>query len=111
MKTPPSTLSDKAIAQLLARYKCPTTFAAVRTVFMGNIASPLLNVSPLATVEMLWQGQMPTFESGEEAEALFGALMGGLWNRLAEHQDHRNPFRLLRDPIAPTREGLQYLAQ
>ena len=110
MKTPTSPYSDKAIALLLTRYKCPTPLGAVRTALLGNIASPILDASPLATIESLWRGQMPTFESGEDAEELYGALLRGLWNRLAEHQSARNPFRLLREPFELTRPGLRALA-
>jgi hypothetical protein len=112
MKAPPAapTLSDKAITALLERYKCPKPFAAVRTLLMGSIASPSLNVSPLAALETLWEGQMPKFESGEDAQALVDALIGGLWNRLAEHQSSQQPFALLRAPVALTRLGLEALA-
>lgn len=102
--------SDVVIKTLLTRYGCPTPFGAVRTTLLGNIASPILTVSPLAAIESLWQGHMPTFQSPTDAEELFGALIGGLWNRLAEHQNSRNPFRLMRAPVTPTRHELRELA-
>lgn len=95
---------------LLERYKCPTTFPVVRTVFMGRISSPNLTVSPMAAMAMLWNGQMPEFESAEDAQAAVDTLIGGLWNRLAEHQNSRLPFRLLRPSVKPTREELLALA-
>src|SRR5437773_8148583 len=111
MKTSPApTPSDEAITALLERYKCPKSFAAVRAIFMGNIASPVLALSPLAALETLWEGQMPVFESADDAQALIGALIGGLWNRLAEHQSSRQPFQLVRAPVALTRQGLGALA-
>lgn len=77
---------------------------------MGNIASPTLTLSPVAALEALWEGKMPVFESADDAQALFGALIGGLWNRLAEHQSSRHPFRLVRAPVAITRPALSALA-
>jgi hypothetical protein len=63
---------------------------------MGAIASPALQVSPMHCVSALWSGTLPEFQSKAEAEELFSALVAGLWNRLAAHQDSRTPFRLLR---------------
>lgn len=102
--------SDKTIAALLEQYKCPLPFAAARAILMGNIASPIFSLSPLATLETLWDGQMPVFESGDDAQALFDALIGGLWNRLADHQSSRHPFQLVRAPVASTRPELGALA-
>jgi hypothetical protein len=104
------THSDTAITALLAQYECPTPFAAARAILMGNIASPTLTLSPVAALEMLWEGKMPVFESADDAQALFDALIGGLWNRLAEHQSSRHPFRLVRAPVAITRAALGALA-
>jgi hypothetical protein len=70
---------------------------------MGNIASPTLTLSPVAALEALWEGKMPVFEAADDAQALFDVLIGGLWNRLAEHQSSRHPFRLVRAPVAITR--------
>ena len=104
------TPSDKAISALLEQYKCPTPFAAARAIMMGTIASPMLSLSPLAALEKLWNGQMPVFESGDDAQALFDSLIGGLWNRLADHQSSRHPFQLARAPVARTRSELGALA-
>jgi hypothetical protein len=101
---------EKALTALLDRYQCPTALPAIRTILMGNIASPILGVSPLAPVQMLWNGAMPEFESEEDVQTLVNALIGTLWNRLAEHQNSRNPFRLTRTPVEPTRAALQALA-
>ncbi len=106
----PEPPSDQAIAQLLERFNCPTPFAAARAVLMGSIASPVLDLSPVAAVEMLWDGVLPVFESAGDAQALFDPLIGGLWNRLATHQNSRHPFRLVRVPFAITPLGLQSLA-
>lgn len=108
--TNPDAPSDKTIAALLEQYKCPTPFAAARAILMGTIASPILSVSPLATLETLWDGHMPAFESGDDAQALFDALINGLWNRLADHQSSRHPFRLVRAPVASTQPELGALA-
>jgi hypothetical protein len=77
---------------------------------MGNIASPVMDASPLHTVKGLWGGELPEFDSVEAVNELVNALIGGLWNRLTEHQSRRNPFRLLRFDVPETREGLKQLA-
>jgi hypothetical protein len=102
--------SDAEVIALLKRYKCPTPFHAVRTRFLGNIASPVMGASPLRTVKQLWGGELPEFDSIEAANELLNALVAGLWNRLAAHQSSRNPFRLIRFEVAQTREGVKHLA-
>ena len=102
--------SDAEVIALLKRYKCPTPFHAVRTRFLGNIASPVMGASPLQTVKQLWGGELPEFDSIEAANELLNALVAGLWNRLAAHQSSRNPFRLIRFEVAQTREGVKHLA-
>ncbi len=42
---------------------------------MGTIASPKVGASPLRTIEGLWPGGLPTFESTDEADRLMEALM------------------------------------
>lgn len=102
--------SDAEVVALLKRYKCPTPFHEVRTRFLGNIASPVLHASPMKTVQNLWGEEMPEFDTIDAANELFHALVGGLWNRLTEHQSARHPFKLLRFEVAATREGLKHLA-
>jgi hypothetical protein len=48
--TPPS-VSDDQVRALLQRYRCPVPFHAVRTRFLGNIASPDMQMSPIKTVK------------------------------------------------------------
>ena len=95
---------------MLERYKCPVPFHEVRTRFLGNIASPAPGASPMETVKQLWGGELPEFDSIEDANELFNVLVSGLWNRLTAHQSSRNPFRLLRFEVAQTREDLNRLA-
>ena len=98
--------SDEAVAALLKKYECPTSFFAARTMLMGTIAAPSANLSPLAAIKRFWQGQMPTFASGDDAQALFDVLINGFWNRLADHQSSRHPFQLHRASVAITRSEL-----
>lgn len=102
---------DAEVAALLERWRCPVPFHEVRTRFLGNIASPLLSVSPLEAVKGLWGGELPELESVDAANELVGALVMGLWNRLAVHQDRRAAFRLVRFEVPPTREGVARLAR
>lgn len=103
-------ISEKAVTAVLDRYNCPISFPAVRAIFMGHIASPALNVSPLAVLATLWNGELPEFESAEDAQAVVDVLIGGLWNKLADHQSSRQPFRLVRAPVRSTRQDLLALA-
>lgn len=105
----PAAATDKNIQALLVRYRCPTPFHVVRTLFMGHIASPRLEVSPMAPLAQAWGGELPEFASSDEAEELVGMLVHGLWNRLSDHQSARNPFRLSRFEVTPTRQGLHDL--
>jgi hypothetical protein len=106
----PSPASDEQVRALLERYKCPVPFHEVRTRFLGNIASPVMSASPIKVVQDLWGGELPPFDTIDDANELIGALVMGLWNRLTRHQDRNSPFRLLRIDTAPTRGGLATLA-
>ena len=103
--------SDNEVQALLLRYRCPTPLHAVRTLLLGHIASPRLDVSPMATVAQALGGELPEFASSEEVEELMRVLVQGLWNRLSEHQSTRNPFRLPRFEVTPTRQALHDLAR
>ena len=69
-------------ASLLTRYACPIPFHAVRTRFLGNIATPTLDASPVQTIKRLWGGELPEFNDMAAVNELFEALMR-LWNELA----------------------------
>ena len=110
-RRPAPTGSDDQVRALLDRYECPVPFHAVRTRFLGNIASPDMQASPIKMVEALWGGELPPFDSIDEANELVGALIMGLWNRLTRHQERSVPFRLTRMELPATREGLSTLAR
>ncbi len=107
--TPPP-ISDEAVRALLDRYQCPVPFHAVRTRFLGNIASPGIGESPMKAVSVLWGGELPEFDSKDAANELVGALVMGLWNRLTRHQERSASFRLTRLEVPATREGMAKLA-
>ena len=102
---------DAEVKRLLMRYQCPVPFHAVRTRFLGSIASPELRVAPMEVLQDLWDGETPEFETIDDANELFAALIQGLWNRLTRHQDRKTPFRLtrLRSPI--NSKELKHFAQ
>ncbi len=110
-RTTPPSASDDELRTLLDRYHCPVPFHAVRTRFLGNIASPDMQGSPMKMVEALWGGELPTFDSIDEANELIGALVMGLWNRLTRHQERSAPFRLTRMEAPATRDGMAKLAR
>jgi hypothetical protein len=106
----PPTATDDEVRALLSRYQCPVPFHAVRTRFLGNIATPALRSAPMETVAALWGGTLPVFESLDATNELIGALVMGLWNRLTRHQERSAPFRLTRIEVPATREGMARLA-
>ncbi len=101
----------RGVVALLERYKCPTPFHAVRTRFMGGIASPAETISPIETLKQLWHGELPAFDSMEDLNDLVNVLINGLWNQLTKHQTPANPFRLTRIEVSPTREDLRNLTR
>ena len=107
----PTTASDDQVRALLNRYHCPVPFHAVRTRLLGNIASPAMQGPPIRMVEALWGGELPTFDSIDDANELIAALVMGLWNRLTRHQERSAPFRLTRMEVPTTREGMAALAR
>ncbi len=67
-------------------------------------------VSPIGAAEALFGGELPVFDSEKDANALIGALIVGLWNRLSEHQERSKPFRLMRVDVPATNAGLARIA-
>lgn len=112
-KSPPGrgTSTDRDVQALLARYRCPTPLHALRTLLLGAIASPRMEVSPMTPFAQAWGGELPEFASADEVEEVMGVIVHGLWNRLSEHQNARTPFRLPRFEVLPTRQTLLELAR
>ena len=101
-------VGDKRIRDLLETHNCPTPFHVVRTRFLGNVATPRFDASPVEALKGLWGGELPELEGMDAANDLFQDMMG-LWNHLARHQSRSKPFHLVRAPAEPTREGLHRL--
>jgi hypothetical protein len=106
----PSFPTDKEVQDLLLRLRCPMPLHAFRTLLLGNIASPRLDVSPMEPLTQAWGGELPEFASAEEVEQSMQVLVHGLWNRLSQHQSSSTPFRLPRFEVLPTRRALHDLA-
>jgi hypothetical protein len=106
----PTGPTDEQVRLLLVLYRCPVPFHIVRTRILGSIASPELDVSPIETVKTLWGEDSPEFKSDASLNELMEALVMGLWNRLARHQERRVPFHLLRIDVPLDGEGLGRLA-
>jgi hypothetical protein len=85
-------------------------FHAVRARFMGSIASPLLDRSPVHAIQELWGGKFPPFDTMEDLNHFLDVLMAGLWNRLTAHQIASKPFRLTRLLVSNKRESLHRYA-
>ena len=99
-------VGDQSVRTLLARYACPIPFHAVRTRFLGNIATPKLDASPVQTIKSLWGGELPEFDDMVAVNELFEALMS-LWNALAKHQSSTKPYRLARMAATPDPDDLR----
>ena len=107
MKKPsPRHVGPQSARSLLTRYACPIPFHAVRTRFLGDIATPTLDASPVQTIKRLWGGELPEFNDMAAVNELFEALMR-LWNELAQHQSDTKPYRLVRMTVTPTPDNLQ----
>jgi hypothetical protein len=72
---------------------------------MGDIVSPPM-VSPTATIECLWDGEPPEFETPKEAAAFLEGFLG-LWNHLTRHHKRSHPFRLVQSRLPSSRKGLK----
>ncbi|MDZ7644051.1 MAG: RQC-minor-1 family DNA-binding protein [Woeseiaceae bacterium] len=94
--------ANAELRRLLKRHDCPTALHAVRTTFLGSIASPKIETRPMQVVADLWGGELPEFETMEEANELLDVLVKGLWNDLARHQSRQHPFRLT--PLKPPQD-------
>ena len=94
--------SEHTVRTLLDRYACPVPYHEVRTRFLGNIATPLMGISPMQVVKDLWSGELPPFDSMNDVNELIGILINGLWNDLTKHQKRSAPFRLARPTLEPT---------
>lgn len=102
--------SDDRIRALLAEYACPVPFHAVRTRFLGNIASLRLDASPIQALAGLWGGTLPAVDDMDELNGLIQELVG-LWSALSQHQSRDRPFRLLRGGIGATAADLVSLCR
>lgn len=101
---------DARIRELLRAHDCPTPFHAVRTRFLGNIATPRLDASPIEAIKELWGGELPEFAEIGDANDLFQNLMG-FWNHLTKHQSRSKPFRFFRLPSKATHDHLLELCR
>jgi hypothetical protein len=73
---------------------------------LGSIACPNPDIKPMTVIASLWGDALPEFESIDDANALLGALVMGLWNELSRHQDPKVPFRVIHVPLEPTAANL-----
>ena len=87
---------DLVVRELLEHYSCPYMFHQVRAGFMGNVASPDLNVMPLREVERAWNGALPEFRDDDEINPFMQILVMGFYNKMSSHQDRDNPFKLVK---------------
>ena len=103
-------VGDIRIRELLRAHDCPTPFHAVRTRFLGNIATPRLDASPIQVIQELWGGELPEFGEIGDANDLFQGLMS-FWNHLAKHQSRSKPLRFVRVPSEIARDSLLELCR
>ena len=72
-KSPLKAVSDVEVRILLDRYRCPVPFHAVRTRFLGDIASPVMLASPLNAVKALWGGELPSSTASMQSMSCCGS--------------------------------------
>ena len=92
------------------KLRLPVPLHTVRIRFLGNIATPRLEVSPIRVIETLRDGELPEFDDVEAANKLLQGLLL-LWNHLTKHQSRSRPFRLSRFSIGSTADDLRRLCQ
>ena len=109
-KRSPTHVEHQSARALLTRYACPIPFHAVRTRFLGTIAAPTLDVSPVQAMKRLWGDEFPEFNDLAAVNELFEALMHP-WNEVAQHQSHTKPYRLVRMTATPTPDHLQHVCR
>ncbi|MBM3950259.1 MAG: hypothetical protein FJ311_02255 [Rhodospirillales bacterium] len=98
-------VGDAAMRRFLERHGCSKPFHVVRMRFWGEIVSPSLKASPIATIQGLWPGGLPEFESEREANDFFQTMLG-LWNRMAKFQDGSPGVKLQKVGRLDMRESL-----
>ena len=103
-------VGTKTVRALLERYACPIPFHVVRMRFLGNIATPKLDASPIETIKSLWGGELPEFDNMAASNELLEAMMS-LWNELARHQSVTKPVRLVRMAVKQDPDDLRRLCQ
>ena len=102
--------SKAKVVGLLNRYDCAWPFDELRAYFMGCIASPRLDRSPMHCIEEVWGGELPTFDITEARNYFFDVLISGLWNPLTMHQVAGQPFKLTRMQFKDAPENLHEYA-
>lgn len=63
---------------------------------MGSISRPDMSASPIQSIRDLWGGELPEFETKQDATLLMTGLIQGLWDGLTVHQKRTSPFKLTR---------------
>lgn len=99
-------VGDDAMRRFLERHGCSKPFHVVRMRFWGEIVSPSLKASPIATIQGLWPAGLPGFENEREANDFFQTMLG-LWNRMAKFQDGSPGVKLRKVGSLDTRESLR----
>jgi hypothetical protein len=111
MKHPPTNyVGDAKVRDLLEKYDCPVPYHVIQTRFLGNIATPGRDVSPIEVFKNLWGGKLPEFDDMDAVNELFQSLMS-LWNHLTRHQSRSKPFRLSRVTVGSSPDNLRRLCQ
>ena len=78
--------------------------------FLGTLASPR-EVSPIQTIQSLWNGSLPAVENPDDMKGLLQCLIDELWNGQIIHRDRSNPVHLQRLNTKPDRKSLLKLAR
>jgi len=110
LKPKKTSVDRDQIQSVLQKHGCPMPYHQVRAILMGNIAAPD-QVRPTEVLQRIWGGPLPEFDDMQALQDLMDTLFMRLWNRLADHQSARDPFRLSRRVWQPTAADLLDLAK
>lgn len=99
--------NEKTIRAMLTRHACLIGYHEVRTRMLGAIASRDPEAKPISVIAGFWGGALPQFDTLDDANALLGTLVMGLWNQLSQHQDPKVPFKAMAVPMTPTAANLR----
>lgn len=98
------------VRRLLKKHKSAFELHQVRARFMGAIASPIMDVSPMDEVKALFGGELPEVKNIAEINEILQVFVTGLWNRLTKNNDGAPAFELMPSGVVKNSGQLKQFA-